>query len=67
MTRPELEGGSQVCNNVCVIARLGGELVLKSMFLSSLFSHRFVVKFQHGIRAWLLLMEGDIEVVFYIF
>jgi hypothetical protein len=50
-----------------VIARLGGELVLKSMFLSSLFSHRFVVKFQHGIKAWLLLMEGDIEVVFYIF
>jgi hypothetical protein len=49
-----------------MILRLGGELVVKSMFLSSLFSHRSVVNFQHGIKAWLLLMEGDNEYVFYI-
>jgi hypothetical protein len=31
-----------------MILRLGGELMIKSVFLSSLFSHRLAVNFQHG-------------------
>ncbi len=42
-------GGVQVCSNIFIfmILRLGGELAIKSVFLSSLFSHRLGVNFQH--------------------
>jgi hypothetical protein len=49
-----------------VILRLDGELVVKiSIFIISISIINPSIDFQHGIKAWLLLKEGDIEIVFY--
>jgi hypothetical protein len=44
---------------------LGGELVIKINIFIILFFHEYFVNFQHGIGTWLLLKEGEIEVIFY--
>ncbi len=61
----QLGGGSEVCRNICVILRLVGEFMKKSIFLSSLFFHQSIVNFQHDIKTRLVLKEGELEVAFY--
>jgi hypothetical protein len=61
----KLGGGLQVCSNIYVSLRLGGKLVVNFYFHHFFFFDWHVVNFQNGIKAWLLLREGKIEVVFF--
>jgi hypothetical protein len=47
--------------------KVGWRACNKNQYFFILFFHPFFVIFHHGIGAWLLLKEEDIEVVFYSF
>jgi hypothetical protein len=47
--------------------KVGWRACNKNQCFFILFFHQFFVHFQHGIGTWLLLKEGEIEVVFYSF
>jgi hypothetical protein len=45
--------------------KVGWRACNKNQYFIILVFHQFFANFQHGIGAWLLLKEGEIEVVFF--